>query len=150
MCFTNMYICFSTDLQQTFGLHPHFLVCSHSVSLSSLSSLHIVLFANSVHTFVFFLALFPFTDFPFLFLSFPSILYDLFSHALYIHPLSSGVLHSSAEKSKGGWGVLGGGVYRLERFVCMCVFALLCSAQRWVCLPASTAAASCVVSQQTL
>ncbi len=27
-------------------------------------------------------------------------------------------------------------VYRLERFVCMCVCALLCSAQRWVCLPA--------------
>lgn len=128
MCFTNMYICFSTDLQQTFGLHPHFLVCSHSVSLSSLSSLHIVLFANSVHTFVFFLALFPFTDFPFLFLSFPSILYDLFSHALYIHPLSSGVLHSSAEKSKGGWGVLGGGGCTDWKGLCVCV-SLLCFAR---------------------
>lgn len=70
---------------------------------------------------------------PFHFLSFPSVLYDSFSHTLYIHPLSSSVLHSEKKAKEGGvcWGV-----YRLERFVCMCVCALLCSAQRWVCLPA--------------
>ncbi len=70
---------------------------------------------------------------PFHFLSFPFVLYDSFSHTLYIHPLSTGVLRSEKKAKEGGvcWGV-----YKLERFVCMCVCALLCSAQRWVCLPA--------------
>lgn len=39
---------------------------------------------------------------PFPFLSFPSVLYDSFSHTLYIHPLSSGVLHSRRVGCSGG------------------------------------------------
>jgi len=118
MCFTNMCICFSTDLQHTCNTLAHllslfpsfiFIFSTYSTFLPTLSILH---FSHS---------LFP---------PFPSILYDLFSHTLYIHPFSSGVLHFSAEKSKGGWGCAVGG--REEgcadwKGLCVCV-SLLCFA----------------------
>lgn len=58
---------------------------------------------------------------PFTF-SFPSVLYDLFSHTLYIHPLSSGVLHSSAEKKQRRVGCAGGCTDWNGLCVCASVF----------------------------
>ncbi len=63
---------------------------------------------------------------PFHFLSFPFVLYDSFSHTLYIHPLHW--CFALWKKSKGGWGVLGGvQTGKVCVYVRLC-FALLCSA----------------------
>lgn len=81
-------------------------------------SIHLCFSLHSSHS--------PF--FPFLFLSFPSILYDLFCHTLYIHPLSSGVLHSSVEKKQRRVGSAGGGGCTDWKGLCVCV-SLLCFAR---------------------